>query len=389
MLFRECIHNKVEEIYNVILLSLKEKKYSNGKGLYDGNIGISLFLIQYLEYNAENIDEVEAIIGDLITEFMSSFDSYSFCSGLSGGLYLFEILKEKNLLEIETNDIIEQLDKYLSNNLESELENGHYDFMHGALGIGLFYLKIGQIEKVQKIVNYLSETAIYDDKSKGYKWNSNVDYSGEIAVNISLSHGMSSIVIFLSKVIEKKIAVNMAFKLLRGAVNFLLSQELDYKQYGSYFPYRCIEEKSKSRLSWCYGDLGVAIGLFKASFVLNDSSLRREALFVLEESTKRNMLTEDNIIEGGVCHGSAGLAMIYNRMFLETKNEIFLDASKYWLEQTLRFSKFDNGLAGYLTNYNKEWHQDLSLLTGISGIGVVFLSYLKGDEQYWDEMFLM
>ncbi|GEM66220.1 hypothetical protein SF1_42020 [Sphingobacterium faecium NBRC 15299] len=387
MLSNELFHSKVREIYNAILLSLKERKYSEGKGLYDGDIGISLFLIQYLEYNAENIDEVEAIIGDLITRFMGSFDSYSFCSGLSGVLYLFEILKEQNLLEIDTNDIIEQLDKYLSNNLQSELEKRNYDFMHGALGVGLFYLKIGKIEEIQKIVNYLYETAIYDDKSDGYKWNSNI--SGEIGINISLSHGISSIVIFLSQVIQKKIAANTASKLLRGAVNFLLSQELDSKQYGSYFPYRSIEEKSKSRLSWCYGDLGVAIALFKASFELNDSVLRRKALFVLEESTKRNMLTEDNIIEGGICHGTAGIAMIYNRMFLETKNEIFLDASIYWLTETLNFSKFDKGLAGYLTNYNKEWHQDISLLTGIVGIGIVFLSYLKEDKQYWDEIFLM
>jgi hypothetical protein len=95
------------------------------------------------------------------------------------------------------------------------------------------------------------------------------------------------------------------------------------------------------------------------------------------------------VFDAGICHGSAGIAMIYRRMFIDTKLDFFSCATKYWLNQTSNFSVFDDGLAGFKTCTGNNWENDYSLLTGISGIGLLFLSYLREDQQYWDEIFLL
>jgi hypothetical protein len=76
-------------------------------------------------------------------------------------------------------------------------------------------------------------------------------------------------------------------------------------------------------------------------------------------------------------------------MFLETNRNEFTEATQYRLNQTLRFSSFEDGLAGYKTYFLKEWKSDYSLLTGISGIGLVLTSCINDDKQNWDEMFLL
>jgi hypothetical protein len=76
-------------------------------------------------------------------------------------------------------------------------------------------------------------------------------------------------------------------------------------------------------------------------------------------------------------------------MFLETCRNEFKDTTSYWIQQTLNFSCFEDGLAGYKTWEKDGWKCSYSLLEGISGIGLVLLSYLENSQQTWDEIFLL
>ena len=91
----------------------------------------------------------------------------------------------------------------------------------------------------------------------------------------------------------------------------------------------------------------------------------------------------------GLCHGSAGIAMMFRRFYLETQEKIFHDAWNYWIDFTLNFRRFDDGAAGFKTFKLQEWRIDFSLLTGISGIGLSLLSYIQDDLQEWDELLLL
>ena len=81
--------------------------------------------------------------------------------------------------------------------------------------------------------------------------------------------------------------------------------------------------------------------------------------------------------------------MIYRRMYLETKLNEFKEATDFWIRQTLNLSRFEDGLAGFKTYLRDERKNDYSLLMGISGIGLVLISFLSEDMQTWDEMFLL
>jgi len=76
-------------------------------------------------------------------------------------------------------------------------------------------------------------------------------------------------------------------------------------------------------------------------------------------------------------------------MFFQTQCDEFKESVSYWIKQTLNFSRFEDGLAGY-----KSWMKDAlvcddSFLTGISGIGLVLLSHIDTNQHDWDEMLLL
>jgi lantibiotic modifying enzyme len=208
-----------------------------------------------------------------------------------------------------------------------------------------------------------------------------------------LSHGISSIIIFLSRVVESGIADKKAERMLSGAVNYVLSQEKDFSQFGSCFPNYILkdlpESVSKSRLAWCYGDLGIGMALWRAGKALENTEWKNKGFEILLQSTQRRTFGETSVQDAGICHGCAGITMIFRRMYLETDREEFKKATHYWIQQTLNFSKFEDGFVGYKTVKMEGMACDYSFLTGISGIGLVLLSFLENDPQTWDEIFLI
>ena len=135
--------------------------------------------------------------------------------------------------------------------------------------------------------------------------------------------------------------------------------------------------------------LGIGLALWKAGKAIGNKDWKEKGLHILLHSTQRRIMSDTLVIDAEICHGSAGIALIFRRMYLDTTIEQFKDATDFWIRQTLRFSENKDGLAGFQTYMKGEWLGDYSLLTGISGIGLMLLSYLHEDEQKWDEMLLL
>ena len=182
-------------------------------------------------------------------------------------------------------------------------------------------------------------------------------------------------------------------ELLSGAVNYVLSQQKDFKQFGynfpNFIPIDPSELVSKSHLAWCYGDLGIGMALWQAGKSTNNSDWKEKGFEILLQTTQRQQYEDSFVRDAGICHGSAGLAMIFHRMYLETGRNEFHDAIDHWLYKSLQKASFEDGLVGYKTFIKEEWICDYSLLNGISGIGLVLLTCLEDDKQNYDEMFLL
>ncbi|MDR1091722.1 MAG: lanthionine synthetase C family protein [Prevotella sp.] len=384
-LIAECIFDKVQ------------KTEWDSFGLYSGEFGRLLFLLYYSRYSQS---EKHALLTEqyavkLMEQFAEKENQHTFCSGLSGILYLFDFLREQSIIDLDISDVQPLLENYIVSKMRWDIRQMNYDFMHGALGVGLYFLKRRtNPEYIRELIDFLYDTAEKDKIHQIFKWESVIDHEKNlIGYNLSLCHGISSIIIFLSRVVRIGMSDEEIREMLSGAVRYVLSQQKDSVQFGSFFPNFIIknlpESVSKSRMAWCYGDLGIGLALWQAGKALEKMEWKEKGLEILLQSTQRRTYHDSYAIDAGICHGSAGIAMTYRRMFFETQRDEFKDTALFWINQTLDFSSHEDGLAGYRTFVKDCWKCDYSLLTGISGIGLVLLSYLEDDQQEWDEMLLL
>jgi len=393
----EAIIQQKVDLIAECLFSKVEKAPEDTFGLYSGEFGFLLFLLYYARYsqNEDHSILAEKYADRLLQQFAVREKLHTFCSGHSGILYLLDCLDEDEVIGMDVSEIRPFLENYLIFRMRQDIQRQNFDFMHGAMGVGLYFLKRKtNPEYIQEIVDFLYRTAEKDTTNNIFKWKSVVNSEDNIiGYNLALSHGISSILIFLSRAIRNGIINDQVRELLTGSVNFVFANQKDYTQFGSYFPsYIQINTQnpvSKSRMGWCYGDLGIGLALIQAGKALDNSSWEEKGHEILLQSTRRRQHNETFVNDAGICHGSAGIAMIFRRMFLETHREEYKEATSFWIDQTLHFSRYEDGLVGYKALEKDGMKCDYSLLSGIAGIGLVLLSYLVDDHQHWDEMFLL
>ena len=394
-------NKKITDIFNIV--SETDNNVSN-IGLLAGKMGLSMVLLTHDIHSKERKFKREGIkIIENIFEEIERAESYifSFSNGLAGIGWALEYLEQKGYINYNTNILLEDFDFALSNVLELEMKKGNYDFLHEALGMVLYFIhriqKNENLSKVlQKFVVQLNELG--ERQTTGtIKWISVIDHEKQkMGYNLSLSHGMSSIAVILSKLYDiKEIDQEMIRNLLQGCVNYILEQEIDKNKYGSYFPSFALESMEQlhgSRLGWCYGDLGIAMALWQAGATLRNEMWKNKALEVLLFAAEKRRDLERNFVkDAGLCHGAAGIGHIFYRAWWNTRLPEFKNAADYWFEQTIKMSIFADGLAGYKTWYGEEkgWVNSYGLLEGIAGIGLALMSYYYEVEPTWDECLLL
>lgn len=394
------IIKKIEQIAQI----LKHYNTENDLSLMGGGAGVALFLNYYAKYSKKEdyAEESFNIISDIFDKISLGNTYHTFAGGLAGIGWLVELFEQNSFLESDTDEIIGELDDYLFEYLQKELKNKHYDYLHGAAGIALYFLKRKKSEKKE---NYLTEFVNHLDKmsikeENGIKWISDMmidENSSKKVYNISMSHGIASLISILSKLYIQNINKEKTEKLLNGAINYISSQQFDIKDSLAYFPNSISldgDKGTQSRLAWCYGDLGISVALWNASQAFNDKKLENKSLEILLHSSKRRNLQENSVVDAGLCHGTAGIAHIFNRMYINTGISEFKETSEYWFNLTLKMARFDDGLAGFKVRRTKDfqewsWTNDYGFLEGIAGTGLALISAISDIEPKWDEALLL
>jgi len=362
------------------------------KSLLIGHAGIALYNILFANYvsNSQIFAFSENEIQVLAESATSQMHS-SFCTGKAGINWMFTYLHEKGFIFKEDLDIICEDDRQILDSSIVMLKSGNYDFLHGGIGIAYYLLaKHDEIDEtyfplIFELLEELRDKS--DDKNivPNYSFKQNQILSGE--VNLGLAHGIPSLLKFYIQCFKLGVCSKEARLQALNLIDYLLSNN-NVDNSLNYFPSikNIGDSTSKfSRLAWCYGDLGVGYILYQAGLVLNDSHICDYALDILIHSTKRKMVNQTLVMDAGFCHGSAGIAHIYNKMWHYTENKIFKSATEFWINKTIEFSAFDNGIVGYkrFISDSKGYENSQGLLEGVSGIGLVLLSYITGDYS-WD-----
>jgi|SRR5688572_13475923 len=251
----------------------------------------------------------------------------------------------------------------------------------------------------REIVELLEQTASVRDE--GIAWftapESLPPWQRELAPegywNLGLAHGTPGVIASLAMLARVGIEPARCLALIEGAVSYTLAvkQSHDHWSFPAWHPHGINGGQRGHRLAWCYGDLGVAAALMSAGLAAKRETWRLESIS-LALRTARTTLALSGVSDAGLCHGSAGVAHVFNRLYQLTNEPALAEAARFWLSHTVTLRR-DDGIAGYPalkgTRDVAAWVADGSLLTGAAGVALAVHAATTDVEPSWDRLLVV
>jgi lantibiotic biosynthesis protein len=324
-------------------------------------------------------------------------------NGLTGLGWLVQHLVKVGLLD-EKDTPLTELDALILRSCEKDIKQKKYDYFTGLIGKGMYFLERHAArdcsQEIIQILDALESLSIQDQF--GLTW---ADYYAlernkkeDVAFNFGMSHGIPSILMFLTKVLAHDIESNRIKNMISGSLNWLMS----FRQTNSkevFFPVRMINyddlfpDDHAARIAWCYGDLGLTYALYMAGHAVKRHDVCDFSLSMLQAISRKRGMEACGVVDAGLCHGSAGNALVFRNLYVHTGKQEFKTAYECWLQETARLSFHTDGAAGYKAWHGDElggWINDRGFLEGISGIGLLFLAELNNDPHTgWSDLLLL
>jgi lantibiotic biosynthesis protein len=207
--------------------------------------------------------------------------------------------------------------------------------------------------------------------------------------NLGIAHGIPGVIAILARYLAAGVDVPRARVLLEGAVDYLRSVAGPQagSRYTAWLPTR---SGWTCRVAWCYGDLGVAVALLSAAAAARRDDWRRDALELAHGMAARSF-ESSQVVDGGLCHGAAGVAHMFNRMAQATGDAALAKAADAWFGHTLAIRRPD-GLAGFPralhNDGNPIWEPSTDLLNGATGVALALHAAISPIEPAWDQLLL-
>lgn len=362
--------------------------------------GSCMFFFYYAKVFNDEIayEKGYSLLERIITliNYISDGSQFSFCNGLAGIGWMIDHLEKKDFIDFDESDVLLDFDQKLSKYIFKELNVGNYDFLHGAMGVVYYY-----IQRNNKANNkvLLEAIEILDRIKSTNKWGifwvffNGLSYSKEIDIaNLGLSHGIPSIITLLAKFNlvnpDKKTT-----KLIETSIDFILKTENKETNH-SLYPYTYnlnAPTDENSRLGWCYGDTGIALALLTAAKSLGNENYKERAIQIMEHASMRKSLIENQIVDAGLCHGTAGIAQMFRKFYFETGSIDFLNCSNFWIDKTIELIEPRSNLITGMVKWDSKlgYVNCYGMLEGLSGVGLALLSAISDVPLFWDEALLI
>lgn len=303
----------------------------------------------------------------------------------------------------DDDDLVGDVDAIMIEHLSKRVQC-EYDLIEGLVGIGVYALerlpRPGAKALLSLVLERIEEWAT--ETEHGITWFSPPETLPPLlferypngCYNLGMAHGVPGVVAFLSRVyseVDKKKTQH----LLAGAISWIRAHSLPSGSpsvFPTFIPKEFYPPPAPSRTAWCYGDPGVAAALLTAAHYTGDHELAEYALDVAHEAARRP-LQDTGVRDAGLCHGSAGLAHIYNRMFQGTGDPELARAAEFWFAHTLASRQEHLPNAGYQAwmpgaDNNGSWLPEPGFLVGTAGIALALLAAATPFEPRWDRVLL-
>jgi lantibiotic modifying enzyme len=333
------------------------------------------------------LSRLEEAVDVLATEPLTS----SLYSGFTGIAWAVELVDR--LLGAGGEDRNGDIDEALASLLRRYPEQAPYDLINGLTGLGVYALarwpRPGATPCLLGVVDQLARRARHD-RDGVYWWTPprrgpRPEYCLPGGVDLGVAHGIAGVIPFLARVYRLGLAVPTVRPLLDGAVGWLLAHVADTAS-GPTVPYFVAEgvEPGPARSAWCYGDPGVAAALLLAARDAGEPAWAAAAGDLAIRAAARPP-DQTGVTDAGLCHGSSGLAHLFNRMYQMTGESALADAARFWVERTLELcATAASGRGGTAAACNGP-----GLLEGAAGVALAMEAASTTAEPVWDQMLLV
>lgn len=312
---------------------------------------------------------------------------------------------------------LKQFNKAISDVLIEELENRckiylekkekidirQYDVCFGVSGI-LYFLLDSLHDSELKVLNYTIKYLIWvsmeDEERK--KPNFLIDVTGQLneedrekypqgSINLGMAHGLIGILVVLCKAKSKGInyvgidkAIKNLFELYERQCVLIdgipyWKPQLSYDEWKENIR---VDKKSIERASWCYGNVGIARGLQKASHYIGDWK-REEKYGKMVKSLVKQSVYKLGLESPMICHGYSGVLMLMICEYKQYDDKEYLVNINEVIKQILSSSLKSDGEIEM-----KVFEEDDSILQGLMGVALALKSVLTVNTHY-EKLFLM
>jgi len=367
-------------------------------GWMTGLAGMGVFLREYGDCG-DRLDgppQVTALAGILEKIVGMVNDGFSYptlAAGLTGIVWTFRYLGDRGLIDHDDAHVLDELIPFIQRYADHELKNGNFDALHGGTGPGI----VGLIDNDGKARSSDGAKAVcLQDTFSSLEDDNDLD--------LGLAHGLTSLIVYFSENCKGSSCHPCEGRdLLVSSITKLLSHADLTQKLSSVFPTRLIKGQAQypSRLAWCYGDVGIAMGLlhcaqdFKVETLkglrvekLKGSEVFDFAVEVLVRAAERRDSLNTRIIDPYFCHGASGLAFMFYKAWVLSNNDKLKEAAQFWTKETIRFLETTHP-PGKIYKTEGVVFGDGSLLNGLSGIGLALLAIERGVLPGWEKGLLI
>jgi lantibiotic biosynthesis protein len=377
-----------------------------------GTAGLALFYA-YLSHSSESRELMADEADRYIFRSCDALEMVPMQAGLYRGIsgiawvvqHLQGFLYEDESDDTDTDPNM-QIDRIL---LEHVGLPENFDLWDGCVGMGVYTLERYPYPGAKKLLELLIDRLdqLSSPSDLGITWITNPETvprqtqtaSSGGYYDLGVAHGIPGVISFLSRVHALGISQKITGKLLEGAVSWLLAQQWESHD-GSLFPQFIQFPEKKSRTSgtfgFCHGDLGLAAALAAAADCTGEASWKAKAIETAHASINylKHFFPKAPFTNPHLCHGTAGLGHLFNRLYQTTGVERFKEEARKWFRYTLDMRKPGTGIAGfskYGINEDGERSElyDPGFIQGAAGIGLAFLGAMTEMEPGWDRLMLI
>lgn len=334
--------------------------------------------------------------------------SPSLYAGFTGIAWVAALLAGELRVPAES-DPLAPIDHALEAYLARSPWHGPYDLMDGLVGLCVYALeRLPRPSGHRILARAVSHLATMARRRRpGLAWRTDPSWTTAPRkepdaraypdYNLGVAHGLPGVIAILGRIVAADVPDDLrrrALALLEGAVAWLLAHQLPDGEVACFaWAVGPGIPKQPARLAWCYGDPGIAASLLIAARAAREPRWEQAGRRVALRAAARPLATVRHV-DAGLCHGTAGVAHMFHRLWHMTREPRLAEAARLWFARALAMHAPGRGFAGFSAYRPTEerprgWCADPGFLLGGAGIALALVSATTRTTLAWDRVLLL